>query len=981
MFSGEQTTKYTHSDFEAVQREFLSPLLAILEIGPEQVFMVPGNHEMDRRAVPTEKQITTQRLYGGDLCEDDLQEDLRTKLNSYFNFVEKHGYNSVTNSNPRLNTFDVSGQKLVCLNGLVGSYSKPGTGDKGELFVLPSELGGILASIPKHAVVITHHPLSWFDDKCERDIMELLSSRNCRLMTGHIHKQGAHWIETSNGTLAEIQAGASAESGESNEVAIAWLPPSDSAAVRHFSFNFETGALAYTPVSSTRVIPNKAQDYFQRTEAFFDPSAVDNAREKAADECQNELATSYRRPSKEYVAPDLVIYSEDQFSGKRIKHETFLGDQNNRVISGDELSGKTSFLNFSAMRSNELRDNGKVSLTIDFRILSAGKDLEHVVTKKLKSFGLTSPQSDHFLEVGLVSLWFDNFDADNSKSVRKFFDFFSKWPRIKWTIAVRGTQRYLHSRSPAAFPDEGISYYELSEISLRTVLAMIERHEEGKEIEKPRAVVERVFRSINNLRAPRTVFYVDSLVNLFLSDGSVEPLNRYLLIENLLSERIRHAHKIHLPNQAVDMEMVETFIGLVAHFLLENEQPYLSKADYYGLVASFVERKGLQPKRFSADSILKILIDSFVLREYEDGFAFIMLSIEDYFLAKHMSRDERFRTSVMSMEGLLKLPSVAEYYIAQNPSDRIRIEQIFEIIRKFEEESWPLIESLEQSTLVAIQTALPGNPSKLQEELIDQFGEVEADDDATLVVSERPERIGQTKRVRFSSEERGSVFLQLGASILGVTRTLDQSDRVKIFERLRKILLISLNGVPLIAQHLADGGEVKVRGVNIKADYVGALSNDEDRFYLILRGMLYNVLQHFATWAGSPSFFNAAVKLRQYETDELIAAALFAQNIEADLNEAIQFIPEIKNSIESPILQEITLRLFVDAMSLVPLDSAEEKSAIDRLVDATIAINPPKAAQNPQRLELQKNRLRQDFREKIGLSAFVGKLVKQTKKK
>jgi len=981
VFSGKKPSDGTESDFHAVQREFLKPLLEILEIGSERVFIVPGNHEVDRDVIAIDLQITAENFSQKRPCEADLHEDFRLKLSSYFDFIEVQGYQSVTKQNPRMAILKIDDQPIVCLNGLAGSYSRNGSDDKGELFILPSEMGGSFASIPEFSVVLLHHPLSWFADKCGMDLKELLSARRCRLMTGHIHDHGVDWVETENGTLAVIQAGATAETGEQNDVAVAWLPKSDSAAVRHFSFNPRIGAYDFKPASHTRAVPEKALAFFRKTEAFFDPLIVEKARQQASEDCQSELAASFRRPPEKYVSPDLVTYSEDQFSGKRIKQEVFKLDENHRVISGDELSGKTSFANFSAMLANDEKENSKINIILDFRALSIGKSIEGLLTKKLKSFGLNNSQTEYVLDVGLVDVWVDNFDADKDLSVDKFLDFFVQRPNLRWTVAVRGNQRYLPSNAPASFPKDGITYYELSEVTLPTVLKMIGHHDAGDGVIRPRAVVERVFRSINNLRAPRTIFYVDSLVDMFLSDGSVEPLNRYLLIENLLSERIRHAHKSNLPDQAIDMEMLETFIGQIAHYLLKEKQPYLSKASYYRLVDEFVERKGLQPKRFDADSILKILTDSFVLREYDGSYGFMMISIEDYFLAKHMGSDEKFRKSVMSADGLLILPSVAEYYIAQNPNDRARIEQIFDILSDFEVDVWPLIEGLKGKTINAIETAFPGNPSSLQENIIEKLGEVETAHQSIIVVSENPKPLGKTKRLKFSSEERGAVFLQLGASILGVTRTLDQEERIEIFNRLRKILLISLNGVPLIAQHLADGGEVKLRGTNIKADYVGALAVQEDRFYLILRGMLYNTLRHFATWAGSPSFFNAAVKLRENESDELISAALFAQNIEADLNESVKFIPDIKDSLSSAILKEIVLRLFVDAMTLVPLEREEEEKTINRLVNATIDINPPKNMKNRRILGLHKNRLRQDFMDKIGLNTYVGKLVKHNKTK
>jgi Calcineurin-like phosphoesterase len=980
--SGASNSEGLRSDFDAVDSEFLKPLIEILQISTERVFMVPGNHEMDREAISPDDQINSLNYSKKRPCEDDIHNDFRSKLTTFFEFIDAHGYKSVNRDNPRLAIFEVNGQCIACLNGLAGAYSLNGFQDKGHLFVTPSEFGGVLSDIPKNAVVLLHHPLSWFEDQCGIDLKEFFAARVCRLLTGHIHDQGADWIETGGGSLAVIQAGASAEGTKSYQVAVGWFPPSGAAAVRHYTFNRQAGGYPITGIQDTRVVPAAARAFFERSEAFFDANILSDCRGAASAEYRRELKISYGRDPAKYIAPDLAIYSEDEFSARRTNVAAFHKNSNIRIISGQELSGKTTFVYYAAMIENALPDIGQVCIVMDFRAIAAGRELTDLLVKRLVGLGLNNMTAHYIISVGLVRIWIDNFDPDNTISVLKFDSFIKANPSVNWSVAVKGGQRFMPSRAPTTFPKDGISYYELSEITAPTVVKMIEAHAAGAGVERPRGVVERVFRSITNLRAPRTVFYVDNLVDVFLNDGSVEPLNRYLLIENLLSEKIRSAHKQHLPNQAIDMEMLETFIGQLAHNLLVNEKPYLSKADYYSLAESFIERKGLQRKRFDPDAILAILCDGFVLRDYDGSFGFMMLSVEDYYLAKHMGRDEQFRDSVMSAEGLQRLPSVAEYYIAQNPSDRHRIDQIFAIIDEFEREVWPLIDLIRAEAEEAVLSAAPGSISSLQDEMLSILGEVETNNnnvDDAIVLSKRPEQIGKTRRLKYAAEERGAIFMQLGASILGVSRTLDQKDRIEIFKRMRHIVLICFYTMPFLAQYLADGHEIKFRGITVKSDYVGGLAIQKDRFYLILRGMFYNAMKQFSTWAGSPSFFNAAVELRKDEENEIIIALLFAQNIEADLAEATNFIPAIADSIDSTVLKEVVVRLYLDAMTLVPLDRADESRAIDRLVDATIALNPPKGLSDISQRNRHKVRVRQDLMDKVGISAYVGKLVKPVK--
>lgn len=979
--SGEMPSGNQQSDFEAVQSALLTPLLKVLGIGPDRVFLVPGNHELDRSAVPESEWLIEGHDVSRKICEADIKRDINRKVEAFLDFVQRAGYRSVTKEQPRIATFEVGGQQIVCFNGLAGAYSRKGSGDKGELFVLDSEIANDLAVVRKHAVVLTHHPLSWYADTCGSQLKEFFATRQCRVFTGHIHDRGLDLTETARGAFATVQAGASAEVGSPHQVAVAWLPESNSVAVRHYALDTRSGAFTLTPASETNVAPSRALEFFARTHAFFDPRVIEDAADNALAYSENELHAASSRGIDKFVPPDLYSFPEDQFSGRRSSLDTLENDTNNRVISGDELSGKSSLVHYLCARRNRpgYRDGRKIALVIDYRVVEANHDIHAAVLRRLITLGLSRSQAEYLIVIGRLELFFDNFDPNISAAMTAFQKFFADNPLLRWTVATRGDQRYMPSRAPAAFSKDGITYYQLSETTLPTVLRMIEHHASGGSVERPRAVVERVFRSISNLRAPRTIFYVNSLVDIFLSDASVEPLNRYLLIENLLSERLRSAHKEVLPNQPVDMEMLETFIGQIAHRLMERSEPYLSKADFYGLVEDFAKRKGIQRKRFDPDVVLTILTKSFVLRDYDSGYGFMMLSIEDYFLAKHMGKDAAFRSFIMSTEGLLAYPSVAEFYVAQNPSDRPRIDEILALIDELSDEVAPIVEEVRQSSIAAIRDAHPGRSVDIKDGLLERLSEIDGAEDPTILRLGELAPVGRTNRVQLGSEERGAVFLQLGASILGVTRTLDQVDRIEIFQRLRGVLLSAIYTLPMIAQHLADGNEITLRGNKLKADYVGELAVPENRFYLILRSMLYGVYKNFATWSGSPSFFNAAVQLRKEEESELVRSALFAQNVEADLSEALAYIPEITRYADSFILREVLVRLSADAMTLVPLERSDLARAVDRLVDVTAELNPPARANDDEAMNSHKTRLRQKFNDQIGFNAYVGRLVRPTK--
>lgn len=966
------------SDFEAVQADFLEPLCDILQIAPGDIYLVPGNHEMDRDAV-----LPADYLSAGSQCsESDIASDLRAKLRSYFDFVEGAGYQSVTRERPRLTTFNLHDQQIVCINALAGSYSRPGFGDKGEIFVLPTELPGNFSNIEDFAVVLMHHPLSWYSDPCETLLREFFAKKRCRVLTGHIHNLGVTEISTNAGSFVSIQAGASSETGNIEFcVALEWLPRSNSAAVRHFIYDSRQTTFPIPAASETKFAPASAASFFSRSEAFFDPSEIERIATAAAKRAEDELYTTIGVSPDKYVPPDVMYYPEDLFSGKRVRPEDVLHDNKNIILSGYDLSGKSGLISYLCYLQNrdQASTMGRVGLSLDFREMQQAGDLEQFALRRLTELGASNQHAEYLLGIGKVRLFIDNFDANERLTVKRLQELTAKLPLLRWTMAIRGSEKFMPSRAPSDFIETDTSYYQTVETTLPTVLKLIENHASCENAEKPRAVVQRVFQSIHNLSAPRTMFYVRSMLDIFLTDASVEPLNRYLLIENLISERIRAAHREIFPGQPVDMQMLDAFIGQLAYDFLKKETSFVNRAEFLSLVEVFIEKKGLQRKRFDPDKVLEILLTSHVLRSYEAGFGFILLSVEDYFLAKHMGHDDRFRAEVLSADGLLRLPAAAEYYVAQNPNDRPRIDRIFAIIDEFETDVAPVVSEIEDDAVAAIKFAAPGSAMKMQNQLLDEIADVDDASGKGVLRIPDPEPLGDTKRVTYSVEERGAVLLQLGASVLGVTRTLDQDDRIEIFRRLRRLLLICVKGLPLICQHLADGHEVKLRGTTVKAEYIGHLAVQEDRFYLILRGMLYNLLKHFSTWAGSPSFFNSAVRLRRDEDDEIVSSALFAQNIQADLSEALEFIGEVSGEIESALLQEILVRLYLDAMTLVPLEREEEARALDKLVDLTATINPPKKDTSGDALVRHKDRLRRNYSEMIGINTYIGRRVRAPK--
>lgn len=957
--------------FDHVADNFLEPLRKLLDISPESIFIVPGNHDMQRGAVNADEFLNPHRP----VSTAQIDNDLRAKLAAYLAFVSKYRYSSPDYASPRLKTFDLNGTTFCCFNGLVGAYSRSGLGDKGSLFAKDTEFADRLAGIPRHAVVLTHHPLSWYDDEVEHKFREFLAERRARLLTGHVHANSISEIATTAGGYVSLQAGAASEGASTDfVVGLHWLPNSNAAATRSYVLPQGGSDFDDPSIDSTKTLPMSSATYFASTAAFYDPQAICRAAVNAEKAAVDEIESVTGRSAECYVAPDLARHSAGQMTPYTSHVNEMLLEKGNVLVSGNELCGKSALLAYSCVVFNKdvALDEPVIGILVNFTDLKQSVDLRRTVIDRLCVHDLSRAEAAQILSSGKCRIFIDNVDTTDVSGGNKVFDALAA-SDIRWTAATRGGSVFNSAQAPAIVEGREVAYYQITELTIPTVEKMISLRPDLQSTGGDRKLVERVFKSAQNLNTPRNAYYVSRLLEVFAHNGSAEPLNRYLLIENIISEGLRQAHRLHFPGSALDVALLDSLVGAIAYGMYTRKRWSLPFVEVLQAVTKFGDDKGIQPKRFQAELILDLLFDARVLRRHGHDVRFAISTYEDYFLAKHMSHDEEFASYAVSLEGVLALPGVVEFFIAQNPSDARRIADVMQHAANFVADVREFHDEIGADAREAIRTAAPSLGSEQIRQITADI-EKQAGDDVFVVGVDQPR--APNDRIQYSIAEQGAVLLQLGASILGLTRTLDRDKRVDIFQRIKPVLVIVLTLMPIIAQRLADGSEIRVRGTVIKAERRGPLAKDEDRYYLLLRSMLYNALANFATWAGSNSFYSSAQDLRATETDELVKAALHAQNIEADLSEAVGDISSVLNTADSMVLREVLQYYYIDALTLVPLHREEQERAVAALADLASNIRPLGKLTSKDALARQKDALRRQYNEKIGYNTYIGKRVR-----
>jgi 3',5'-cyclic AMP phosphodiesterase CpdA len=204
--------------------EFLNKLLEITQVPKLRLFIVPGNHDVNRSAItpganaiaftltshasldqilitPEDRGLVFRRLgHYADFVKDFFGEERRFDDEHYF-YVEQ---------------IQVAGQRIALL-GLDTAWLSAGDNDRGRLALSERQIREALKASQDAdwRIALLHHPFDWlleFDqNNCEDLLME-----GCRfILHGHLHRTGLLNLKTPDAGAMIIAAGASYETRQS----------------------------------------------------------------------------------------------------------------------------------------------------------------------------------------------------------------------------------------------------------------------------------------------------------------------------------------------------------------------------------------------------------------------------------------------------------------------------------------------------------------------------------------------------------------------------------------------------------------------------------------------------------------------------------------------------------------------------------------------------------------------------------------------
>ena len=197
-------------------KSFFAELLKVLELPKERLFIIPGNHDVNRRKYrPRDIPVyDTMTELNQELENQDYRADLLKGMDGYYSFIEAEFPHLVPVDDrlvPFVTTYPAVCGKTLSIVGLNSAWMCRKSPDEREIAIGEYQLVRAIEESTKsgktdRTLFLFHHPLNWLWE---------VDRRICRgridksiILCGHLHDAAGGYFSDLDGKLFQFQAGA-----------------------------------------------------------------------------------------------------------------------------------------------------------------------------------------------------------------------------------------------------------------------------------------------------------------------------------------------------------------------------------------------------------------------------------------------------------------------------------------------------------------------------------------------------------------------------------------------------------------------------------------------------------------------------------------------------------------------------------------------------------------------------------------------------
>ncbi len=208
----------------ALAKQFLDELLEATDLPKTRLFIVPGNHDVDRKAITriaatTVSLLDNRQAVNEVLAADEDRSLMLHRFNAYAQFVGDYLAGHLPFDDKHyfyVRSLDLADRRVAVLGLNSAWLAYGGDKDRGRLVLGERQVRQALrvAENADVRIALLHHPFDWLRDFDREDCEALLVDKCDFILHGHLHRTGLLSLKTPDARATIIATGACYEARE-----------------------------------------------------------------------------------------------------------------------------------------------------------------------------------------------------------------------------------------------------------------------------------------------------------------------------------------------------------------------------------------------------------------------------------------------------------------------------------------------------------------------------------------------------------------------------------------------------------------------------------------------------------------------------------------------------------------------------------------------------------------------------------------------
>ena len=688
--SGDNSDEELHIVFE----EFLKPLMEMLKLDKEFIFIVAGNHEIKKSMIVPYIETGLNSTLITEAAIDDFISTIDTdslKRISYFdtNFSDMFGGNLVW-KNPLGRAYIVITDSLrigiSCLNSAWRSTGS-GSAEKRKMVIGRRQVIDSYESIKDTdlKICITHHPFDWLVDEDKIAVEKCISQYDI-VLNGHIHESDTKVFTSFNGqtlfnTCGKFDNSSDIYNGYSILAINPYSKECDVILRQYFDYPrncfdealcvaeggiFTTSlgtkndnlALAYNVVHSIEV------KFLEYANSYFVSNVAAGRIMKSFDE--SFIIPEFRKYS-EYEKETQYNHEATDDSDDIITLEDICKGKQNVLLLGKKEIGKTTvlhyiakycFFNFNTLMTVPIIVNTSY---VDY----SGKNVfSRAIHKYINEYcdvsnSFSMDDIEQLLTAGLCTIMFDDFETVEDRQLTKINEFISKYPDNRFIFSETENITAKYWRNAEVKPS---CEYEPAHICALTKGQIRSIATQNFSSEDCSALVDKIMLCFKKTTLPKTPFVLSLMLSI-CDTVDFTPINEAVIMEQFMEFLLEKSSPSEAYSTTYDFRIKEDFLISLVTSMDNNNQFYLSIDEFEKLLSAYHTDKGFLVKETEFDSLF---FKKGVLIRVESMVTFRYNCMIEYYLAKKAEQSPKFLRHILTNRNYLNYANELMYYTGLN---------------------------------------------------------------------------------------------------------------------------------------------------------------------------------------------------------------------------------------------------------------------------------------------------------------------------